>query len=200
MSYSNQQQPYSRPTSATPTSGSNLSRTNSIDVAAQLFQHCDSDRNGILNMNELQTALRNTDNSYYDIITVKSLMSTLFDRNKAEVNLDEFRRLVEFLKQWKSHFSRCDVDRSGKLDISEFEQAIISFGYQVSNKFVQNVFYDLAEQENGQFYIQFDRFVQGCLFVKKVHESFSRLDVGRTRIIQLDFDAYAAECLDFHRS
>jgi Ca2+-binding EF-hand superfamily protein len=54
--------------------------------------------------------------------------------------LQEFVGLWGYLDQWRNLFRRFDADGSGAIDRGEFSNALQSFGYRLSDKFVNLLF------------------------------------------------------------
>jgi Ca2+-binding EF-hand superfamily protein len=96
-----------------------------------------SDRSGHLTTDELQRALVNGDWQPFNIETVR-LMMNLFDKDgSGTINFHEFSALWKYIKDWQQCFQSFDRDRSGSIDKQELKQALYQFGYNVSDRLVE---------------------------------------------------------------
>ena len=101
-------------------------------------------------------------------------MIRMFDRKgSGTISFEEFTALWRYLGAWRELFDRFDIDGSGRISLSEFERAMISFGYRLSQTFVSVLFatYQSKGQEangygrrgsGGRRDMSFDLFVQAC--------------------------------------
>jgi peflin len=88
-----------------------------------------------------------------------------------------------FLQAWRGLFDRFDVDHSGNISLSEFKEALVSFGYRLSPQFVQILFKTYDRRREGA--MSFDLFVQACLSLKRMTDVFKRYDEDRDGYITL---------------
>lgn len=56
--------------------------------------------------------------------------------NSGTINFNEFSGLWKYIEDWKRCFQAFDVDRSGSINQSEMANALRSFGFNVSPKFI----------------------------------------------------------------
>lgn len=56
------------------------------------------------------------------------------------IGLQEFVGLWGYLDQWRGLFRRFDVDGSGAIDRNEFGNALVAFGYRLSDQFITLLF------------------------------------------------------------
>lgn len=111
-------------------------------------------------------------------------MMRLFDSNQTgTINFDEFCGLWSFLTSWRSLFDRFDADNSGNINIEEFSNALIAFGYRLSNKFVHLIFQTYDKRGEGA--MSFDLFVQSCISLKRMTDIFKKFDTDRDGYITL---------------
>jgi peflin len=91
--------------------------------------------------------------------------------------------LWSFLSAWRNLFDRFDTDRSGNISLSEFQEALVSFGYRLSPNFVRLLFktYD----RRGENAMSFDLFVQACISLKRMTDVFKKYDEDRDGYITL---------------
>ncbi|QSZ29977.1 hypothetical protein DSL72_004495 [Monilinia vaccinii-corymbosi] len=127
-----------------------------------LFQAVDKDRTGALTEKELRSALVNGDWTAFDPYTVK-MMIRMFDTDRSNtVNFEEFCGLWGFLASWRSLFDRFDKDRSGNISLDEYSEALVAFGYRLSESFVAILFkafkrYD--DDRDGYITLSFEDFL-----------------------------------------
>ncbi|KAG0001582.1 hypothetical protein BGZ80_001718 [Entomortierella chlamydospora] len=150
------------------------------------FDAVDSDHSGQLSTEELQRALINGDWSPFNIETVR-LMMNMFDTGKFRISSDnsglitfpEFAGLWKYIEDWRSCFQAFDRDRSGYIDFSELKTAMHSFGYNLSDNFLQLIIkkYDKrGKNPQGRGDVSFDNFVQIAVTVKSLTDAFKRID------------------------
>jgi Ca2+-binding EF-hand superfamily protein len=145
-----------------------------------------------LSENELRRALVNGDYTAFDIHTVK-MMIRMFDTDRSgTINFDEFCGLWGFLAAWRGLFDRFDVDRSGNISLTEFEDALVAFGYRLSPAFVGLLFNTYAKNVRGrgddagrEKGLSFDLFVQACISLKRMTDVFKKHDEDRDGYITL---------------
>lgn len=125
----------------------------------------------------------------------------MFDTDRSgSVNFDEFwyvgqpiiypaalltppSGLWGFLSAWRGLFDRFDADRSGSISYAEFNEALVAFGYRLSQQFVTLLYrtYD----RGGQNAMSFDLFVQACISLKRMTDVFKKYDEDRDGYITL---------------
>lgn len=146
---------------------------------------------------ELGAALVNGDYTSFHPRTVK-VMIRMFDRNSSgTISFDEFVSLWRYLAAWRELFDRFDEDRSGRINLYEFEKALVAFGYRLSPPFVSVLFttYESkGRQMNGQgvpkFGMSFDLFVQACISLRRMTDVFKRYDDDRDGYITVSFEEF----------
>lgn len=88
-----------------------------------------------------------------------------------------------FLSEWRKLFDRFDVDRSGNISLDEFTDALIAFGYRLSNDYVKLLFNTFDVRQKGV--LSFDLFVQACISLKRMTDVFKKYDEDRDGYITL---------------
>jgi Ca2+-binding EF-hand superfamily protein len=146
---------------------------------------------------ELGSALVNGDFTSFHPRTVR-LMIRMFDRDgTGTINFDEFCSLWRYLAAWRELFDRFDEDRSGRINMAEFEKSLVAFGYRLSPKFIgviYGVFEGKARQmaaaakDPGRGGMSFDLYVQACISLKRMTDVFKRYDEDRDGYITLSFE------------
>ena len=88
-----------------------------------------------------------------------------------------------FLSAWRGLFDRFDADHSGSISYAEFNEALVAFGYRLSQQFVTLLYrtYD----RGGQNAMSFDLFVQACISLKRMTDVFKKYDEDRDGYITL---------------
>ncbi|KAB8077504.1 EF-hand [Aspergillus leporis] len=169
-----------------------------------LFRAANSSHTGSLTEIELGSALVNGDFTSFHPKTVK-MMIRMFDRNSSgTISFDEFVSLWRYLAAWRELFDRFDVDRSGRISLQEFENALLAFGYRLSQPFVTvlfTTFESKGRQMNGQakgpgmMGMSFDLFVQACISLRRMTDVFKRYDDDRDGYITVSFEEFLTEIL-----
>lgn len=127
-------------------------------------------------------------------------MIRMFDRDgNGIINFDEFVSLWRYLAAWRELFDRFDEDRSGRISLQEFENALVAFGYRLSPKFV-SVLFSIFESKTRQLSgapkspnrhgMSFDLFVQACITLKRMTDVFKRYDDDRDGYITVSFEEF----------
>ncbi|RCI05730.1 Programmed cell death protein 6 [Rhizopus stolonifer] len=157
------------------------------------FKSVDTDGSGQLSADELQRALINGDWSPFNIETVR-LMVNMFDTdNSGSINYNEFTGLWKYIEDWKRCFQAFDADGSGSINESEMSNALRSFGFNVSPRFVQILiqkFDRYGHGEKGRGDVSFDNFVQACVTVKTLTDSFRQFDTDNDGWIQINYEQF----------
>ncbi|EIE85454.1 hypothetical protein RO3G_10164 [Rhizopus delemar RA 99-880] len=122
-------------------------------------------------------------------------MVNMFDTdNSGTINYNEFIGLWKYIEDWKRCFQAFDVDRSGSINESEMGNALRSFGFNVSPRFVHTLiqkFDRFATMNNtGKGDVTFDNFVQACVTVKTLTDSFKQFDNDHDGWIQINYEQF----------
>ncbi|KAI9298979.1 EF-hand [Neoconidiobolus thromboides FSU 785] len=154
----------------------------------QWFQAVDTDKSGQLTAEELQKALINGDWSPFNIETVR-LMVNMFDQDQSgTIGFNEFQGLWQYIEQWKQCFQSFDRDRSGTIDKQELSMALRTFGYNLSERFVGLLIKKFDRKSKGD--ITFDNFIQVCVTIKMLTDSFRRFDTDSDGVIQIRYEDF----------
>lgn len=142
---------------------------------------------------ELSAALVNGDWTPFDPHTIR-MMIRMFDSDRSgTIGFKEFCGLWSFLAEWRKLFDQFDVDRSGSISLDEFTRALVNFGYRLSPKFIETLFY--TYDKNQVNVLSFDLFVQACISLKRMTDVFKKYDEDRDGYITLSFEDFLFEIL-----
>ncbi|SAL98882.1 hypothetical protein [Absidia glauca] len=161
------------------------------------FKAVDADNSGQLTVDELQRALINGDWSPFNIETVRTMVNMFDADNSGTINFDEFSGLWNYIEEWKRCFQTFDRDGSGSVDRSEMHQALKAFGFNVSEKFVATLVqkfdrYGTTSQSRTAAggNVTFDNFVQACVTVKTLTDSFRAFDTDQDGWVQINYEQF----------
>lgn len=158
------------------------------------FKSVDQDNSGAITAMELRQALVNNNWSHFNEETCRLLVG-MFDKDRnGTIDINEFVSLWKYIQDWKGCFDRFDTDRSGNIDASELQQALMAFGYRVSMNFCTlctRVF-----DRNSKSSMKFDDFIQCCVMIKGLTESFQRLDAHRTGVVNINYETFLEMAID----
>lgn len=86
------------------------------------FNAVDRDRSGKINATELQGALINAEGKNFSD-TACQLMIGIFDKDRSgTIDINEFQQLYAYINQWLSIFKTYDRDNSGHIEEGELSQ------------------------------------------------------------------------------
>ena len=127
-------------------------------------------------------------------------MVQMFDRDRdGAILFEEFVSLWRFLAAWRELFDRFDEDRSARISLTEFENALVAFGYRLSPAFVRALFTTFESKgwrrlapahRGGRDGMSFDLFVQACITLKRMTDVFKRYDDDRDGYITISFEEF----------
>jgi len=153
-----------------------------------VFQKVDRDRSGQISAEELGLALSNGTWQPFNPETVR-LMIVLFDRDHSgSIGFHEFAGLWKYVTDWQNTFRSFDRDNSGNIDFNELKQALTTFGYRLSDNSVQLFMKKYDRQGRGN--IAFDDFIQLCITLQTLTDSFRRYDTNQNGWIQLHYEQF----------
>lgn len=154
----------------------------------QWFLTVDQDKSGHITAHELQQALVNGNWSHFNPETCR-LMISMFDRdNTGTIQLHEFQALWNYIQQWKGVFERFDGNRSGSIEAHELIQAFQQMGYNLSPQFGHIVIskFDV----NGRRSLTLDNFIQSCVMLKSLTDSFKERDPQMQGTIRMGYEDF----------
>ncbi|KAJ2723530.1 hypothetical protein GGI07_002568 [Coemansia sp. Benny D115] len=161
------------------------------------FDAVDSDRSGQLDAGELQRALVNGDWSPFSMDTVR-LMINMFDTDRSgTISFNEFIGLWNYINDWKACFRTFDRDNSGTIDRAELHQALSAFGFRVNPQVVDLLVrkYDMQAgrvkgANAGRGAITFDNFINACVTIRSLTDSFRRMDTDQDGWVNMSYDTF----------
>ncbi|ORX60264.1 EF-hand [Hesseltinella vesiculosa] len=156
------------------------------------FTAVDTDRSGQLTVDELQRALVNGDWSPFNIETVRMMVNMFDADNTGTIDFNEFAGLWRYIEDWKRCFQAFDADGSGSIDAKEMHNALRTFGYNLSDRFVSILIqkFDKYGTGTGKGDVTFDNFVQACVNVKTLTDSFRAYDTDGDGWIQINYENF----------
>ncbi|KAI9351005.1 hypothetical protein BD770DRAFT_394106 [Pilaira anomala] len=156
------------------------------------FTAVDTDRSGQLSVDELQRALVNGDWSPFNIETVRTMVNMFDKDNSGTIDFNEFAGLWKYIEDWKRCFQTFDADNSGNIDHKEMSNALKTFGYNLSDQFIRVLVqkFDKYGHSTGKGNITFDNFVQACVTVKTLTDSFRQFDTDNDGWIQINYEQF----------
>ncbi|CAG8588580.1 11269_t:CDS:2 [Paraglomus brasilianum] len=190
--YNNQQRHYSTYGAAPPP---NYGRRQTAPPGAGVdpmlyhwFQAIDTDKSGTLTTEELQRALLNGDWSPFNMETVRLMMNMFDTDNDGTITFKEFTGLWKYIEDWKRCFQTFDADSSGTIDFHELKTALKTFGYNLSDSFVDLLIKKYDKYGKGN--VTFDNFVQSCVTIKTLTDAFRRFDTDNDGWIMISYEEF----------
>jgi len=152
------------------------------------FQAVDTDRSGFISANELRQALTNANYSHFNDEACR-LMINMFDRDgNGTISVNEFQELWTYINQWKDTFVRIDTNRSGSIETNELSSAFNMLGFRVSPQFCNLVVSRYDYQ--GRRSLTLDLFIQACVLMKMLTDSFRQRDTNMNGSIQISYEDF----------
>lgn len=113
----------------------------------------------------------------------------MFDRDHSgTINFQEFCGLWQYLQQWRATFDSFDTDRSGSIDQGELQTAFQRLGYSLSPNFTSLVLSRFDRQ--GHRALKLDDFIQCCVLLRMLTDTFRAKDAHQRGIIQLSYEDF----------
>jgi Ca2+-binding EF-hand superfamily protein len=171
------------------------------DDLQSLFLAANVSGTGSLTTTELGSALVNADFTPFDTRTIASLMRMFTNSppNQPQgptITFQEFENLWRFLAAWRTLFEKFDEDRSGRISLHEYSNAMTAFGYRLSPPFVNTLYnsYNDRSPVLGRG-MSFDLFVQSCISLKRMTDVFKKYDDDRDGYVTMSFEEFLTEIL-----
>uniref|UniRef100_A0A2N9FIZ5 EF-hand domain-containing protein n=1 Tax=Fagus sylvatica TaxID=28930 RepID=A0A2N9FIZ5_FAGSY len=160
------------------------------------FQIADQDGSGLIDDKELQRALSSYNQSF-SLRTVHLLMHHFTNSNSRKIGPKEFTALFYSLQSWRDIFDRFDRDRSGKIDLSELREALMSLGFAVSPVVLDLLVSKFDKTGGKSRAIEYDNFIECCLTVKGLTEKFKEKDRSYSGSATFNYEEFMLTVLPF---
>nr|ADM26624.1 apoptosis-linked protein 2 [Polypedilum vanderplanki] len=153
-----------------------------------VFQKVDKDRSGYISADELQMALSNGTWQPFNKETVRMMIGMFDKQNTGTVSFQDFGALWKYVTDWQSCFRSFDTDNSGTIDRQELKTALTSFGYRLSDWLI-----DMLVRKYDRFgrgTILFDDFIQCCVTLYTLTNSFRQYDTNQQGVITIHYEQF----------
>ncbi|KAG5667909.1 hypothetical protein PVAND_015874 [Polypedilum vanderplanki] len=152
------------------------------------FTHVDKDGSGKINAQELQQALINGQGQQFSD-TACNMMISMFDQDRTgTIDITEFERLFNYINSWLSCFKAFDRDNSGSIEESELSAAFQQMGFRFSQQFIN--FLIVMSDPKERTRISVDQFIVLCVKIQKFTEAFKQRDTEMTGVIKIAFEDF----------
>lgn len=185
--------------SATSERPERAEQSSAVSDLRTLFDEVDRKKRGYLTERELSKALVNGDYTLFDAHTVR-LMMKMFDRDgDGAIYFAEFGQLWKYLHEWRLVFNKFDTSNNDSISLDEFSRALAAFGYTLSTSCVQFMFNAGSKlNRQGERQMAFDMFVQSCISIKSITDTFKKYDTDRDGFITMAFEDFLIETTKLH--
>ncbi|PON31904.1 Parvalbumin [Parasponia andersonii] len=160
------------------------------------FQVADQDGSGFIDDKELQRAISSYNQSF-SLRTVHLLMYLFTNSNARKIGPKEFTALFYSLQSWRGIFEQFDRDRSGRIDLNELRDALLSLGFAVSPTVLELLVSKFDKTGGHSKAIEYDNFIECCLTVKGLTEKFKEKDVKYSGSATFTYEAFMLTVLPF---
>jgi len=158
------------------------------------FNQVDKDRSGKINAQELQSALVNGKGQNFSDQAC-TLMISMFDTDRSgTIDVYEFEKLFSYVNQWLSVFKAYDRDQSGAIEEAELSQALAQMGFRFSQQFVQ--FLLSVNDPTNRKEISVDQFIVLCVKVQRFTDAFRQRDTQQQGVITIGFEDFLGIALN----
>lgn len=111
----------------------------------------------------------------------------MFDADRSgTIDVYEFEKLFNYINQWLSCFKAYDRDSSGAIEEAELGQALSQMGFRFSPQFVQF----LIGINGNSREIAVDQFIVLCIKVQRFTDAFRQRDTQQQGIISIGFEDF----------
>ncbi|XP_057784705.1 calcium-binding protein CBP-like [Salvia miltiorrhiza] len=160
------------------------------------FQMADQDGSGFIDDKELQRALSSYNQSF-SLRTVHLLMYLFTNTNTRKIGPKEFTQVFYSLQSWRAIFERFDRDRSGKIDMNELRESLLSLGFSVSPVILELLVSKFDKSGGKNKAIEYDNFIECCLTVKGLTEKFKEKDTSFSGSATFTYESFMLTVLPF---
>ncbi|CAO1347264.1 unnamed protein product [Diamesa serratosioi] len=156
------------------------------------FNQVDKDHSGKINAQELQSALINGKGQPFSDKACK-LMIGMFDVDRSgTIDVAEFEKLFNYVNQWLSVFKAYDRDQSGSVEEPELMQALTQMGFRFSPQFVGFL---IANNDPAKRQISVDQFIVLCVQIQRFTDAFRQRDTQQQGVITIGFEDFLSMAL-----
>jgi hypothetical protein len=135
-----------------------------VDPAvAGWFRHVDTDRSGLIDAKELNSALSLGGWISFSVESTTAMIRMFNKDGTGNLTLEEFQHLVNYLNNMRYNFMQLDQDRSGRLDFGEIHRALHLSGHNVDFLQLSKLLHKLDRQKNNS--LALDGYIELCLFL-----------------------------------
>ncbi|CAG9800029.1 unnamed protein product [Chironomus riparius] len=171
-----------------PYGGYGQPQQNQVSPEVQnFFAQVDKDRSGKINSQELQQALINGKGQQFSDQAC-NLMISMFDADRSgTIDVYEFEKLFNYINQWLSCFKAYDRDSSGAIEEAELGQALSQMGFRFSPQFVTFL---IGNNDPNRREIAVDQFIVLCIKIQRFTDAFRQRDQQQQGIISIGFEDF----------
>jgi len=113
------------------------------------------------------------------------------------ISVQEFAKLWTYISQWKQVFDGYDADRSGQMDFNELKQALIGFGYRLSDQFIVMLIRKFDHQF-GPNQIALDAFIEINFLLQQMTGAFRSMDTDNDGWVQINYEQFLTVVMQAH--
>ncbi|ODV90215.1 hypothetical protein CANCADRAFT_26739 [Tortispora caseinolytica NRRL Y-17796] len=164
-----------------------------------LFASGDQNKTGFLKDSELAKILTNQDFSRFNSRTVRLMVRIFGNTRQGQLDFVEFCHLWQYLNEWRKVYSESDRDGSGLISYEEFRNALIRFGFRLSDKFIAllfRTFVSRIDPRTSKPAITFDMFVQACITLQRMTQFFKDADADNDGFASFSVETFMSIVLD----
>lgn len=115
-------------------------------------------------------------------------MISMFDADRSgTIDVYEFEKLFNYINQWLSCFKTYDRDSSGAIEEAELGQALSQMGFRFSPQFVQFL---IGVNDPNRREISVDQFIVLCVKVQRFTDAFRQRDTQQQGVITIAFEEF----------
>jgi Ca2+-binding EF-hand superfamily protein len=152
------------------------------------FNMVDTDRSGKIDATKLQSVLVNGKGQNFSM-TVCTMMISMFDLDRSgTIDVYEFEKLYNYVNQWLSVFKTYDRDQSGAIEEPELAQALTQMGFRFSPEFIR--FLIAKNDPANKREISVDQFIVLCVQIQRFTEAFRARDSEQRGTISIGFEDF----------
>ncbi|XP_023930069.1 calpain-A [Lingula anatina] len=123
----------------------------------------------------------------FSMETCRSMVAMMDVDQSGKLGFEEFQKLWNDLRLWKSVFKQFDKDMSGTLNSYELRNALNNVGMRVSNQTFNALVMRFADKHGAIF---FDDFILCAVRLKTMFDTFTSLDPNKTGAATFTLDQF----------